>query len=43
MTTFKLSSLAQAVAICAGALLFAGNAAAATGDKASDDQAKASA
>ena len=42
MTRFKLSSLAQAVAICAGALLFVGNAAAA-GDKATYDQAKASA
>jgi hypothetical protein len=42
MTRFKLSSLAQAVAICAGALLFAGNAAAA-GDKATYDQARASA
>jgi hypothetical protein len=42
MTRFKLSSLAQAVAICAGALLFAGNASAA-GDKGTYDQAKASA
>ena len=42
MNTFKLSSLAQAVAICAGALLFAGHATAA-GDKATYDQAKASA
>ena len=43
MTTFKLSSLAQAVAICAGAVLFAGSAAAADnkGDKAAYDQAKA--
>ena len=44
MTTFKLSSLAQAVAICAGAVLFAGAASAADmGDKANYDQAKASA
>jgi len=45
MTTLKLSSLAQAVAICAGAILFAGSAAAADtkGDKATYDQAKASA
>lgn len=43
MTTFKLSSLAQAVAICAGALVFAGSAGAANGDKATYDQAKASA
>ena len=42
MTRFKLSSLAQAVAICASALLFVGNAAAA-GDKAAYEQAKASA
>jgi len=44
MTTFKLSSLAQAVAICAGALVFAGAAGAADkGDKATYDSAKASA
>ena len=44
MTTLKLSSLAQAVALCAGALLFAGGAGAADkGDKATYDQAKASA
>ena len=44
MTTFKLSSLAQAVAICAGAVLFAGSAAAADkGDKAAYEQAKAGA
>ena len=44
MTTFKLSSLAQAVAICAGAVLFAGIATAADkGDKAAYEQAKASA
>ena len=43
MNTFKLSSLAQAVAICAGALLFTANAGAASGDKAGYDQAKASA
>ena len=45
MTTFKLSSLAQAVAICAGAVLFAGSAVAADtkGDKATYEQAKASA
>ena len=44
MTTLKLSSLAQAVAICAGALVFAGTAGAADkGDKATYDSAKASA
>ena len=44
MTPFKLSSLARAVAICAGAVLFAGTAGAADkGDKATYDQAKASA
>ena len=44
MTTLKLSSLAQAVAICAGALVFAGTAGAADkGDKATYEQAKASA
>jgi hypothetical protein len=44
MTNFKLSSLARAVAICAGALVFAGTAGAADkGDKATYDQAKASA
>ena len=44
MTTFKLSSLARAVAICAGAVMFAGTAGAADkGDKAAYDQAKASA
>ena len=44
MTTFKLSSLAQAVALCAGAVLFAGGATAADkGDKGAYDQAKASA
>ena len=45
MTTFKLSSLAQSVAICAGAVLFAGSAVAADtkGDKATYEQAKASA
>jgi hypothetical protein len=45
MTPFKLSSLAQAVAICAGALLFVGGAGAADtkGDKATYEQAKASA
>jgi hypothetical protein len=44
MTRLKLSSLAQAVAICAGALVFAGGAGAADkGDKATYDQAKASA
>jgi hypothetical protein len=44
MTTFKLSSLAQAVALCAGAVLFVGGASAADkADKASYDQAKASA
>ena len=45
MIRFKLSSLAQAVAICAGAVLFVGGAGAADtkGDKATYDQAKASA
>ena len=44
MTQLKLSSIAHAVAICAGAVLFAGSAAAADkGDKAAYDQAKASA
>jgi len=44
MTTFKLSSLARAVAICAGAVMFAGTAGAADkGDKATYEQAKASA
>jgi len=44
MTTLKLSSLAQAVAICVGATLFCGNALAATkGDKVTYDQAKSSA
>ena len=44
MTTFKLSSLAQAVAICAGAVLFAGSAAAADkGDKTAYEQTKAGA
>ena len=44
MTSFKLSSLARAVAICAGAVVFAGTAGAADkGDKANYDQAKASA
>jgi hypothetical protein len=44
MTTFKLSSLARAAALCAGAVLFAGGASAAdTGNKATYDQAKASA
>ena len=44
MTPLKLSSLAQAVAICAGALVFAGTAGAADkGDKATYEQAKASA
>jgi hypothetical protein len=44
MTPFKLSSLARAVAICAGALVFAGTAGAADkGDKATYEQAKASA
>lgn len=44
MTTFKLSSLAQAVAICVGALVFTGTAAAADkGDKGAYDQAKATA
>ncbi len=43
MNTLKLSCLAQAVAICAGAMLFCGNAAAAQGDKAVYDQAKTSA
>ncbi len=44
MTTLKLSSLARAIAICAGALVFAGTAGAADkGDKAAYDQAKASA
>jgi len=42
MSTFKLSSLARAVAICAGALVFAGSASAA-GDKSGYDQTKASA
>jgi hypothetical protein len=39
----NLSSLAQAVALCAGALLFSASAAAANGDKGTYDQAKASA
>ena len=44
MTSFKLSSLARAVAICAGAVVFAGTAGAADkGDKGTYDQAKASA
>jgi hypothetical protein len=44
MQTLKLSSLAQAVAICVGAALFCGNALAATkGDKVAYDQAKSSA
>ena len=44
MTQLKLSSLAHAVAICAGAVLFAGSATAADkGDKATYDQTKASA
>ena len=44
MTPFKLSSLARAVAICAGAVVFAGTAGAADkGDKATYEQAKASA
>lgn len=44
MTTLKLSTLARAVAICAGALVFAGTAGAADkGDKVGYDQAKASA
>ena len=44
MTQLKLSSLAHAVAICAGAVLFAGSATAADkGDKGMYDQAKASA
>jgi hypothetical protein len=44
MTTLKLSSLARAVAICVGALAIAGGAGAADkGDKATYDQAKASA
>jgi hypothetical protein len=44
MTSFKLSSLARAVAICAGAVAFVGTAGAADkGDKAAYDQAKASA
>jgi len=42
MTTRKLSTLVQAVALCAGTLLFCTDAAAA-GDRASYDQAKASA
>ena len=41
---YKLSSLAQAVALCAGAVLFTGSAVAADkGDKTAYDQAKASA
>jgi len=44
MTKLKLSTLAHAVALCAGAVLFAGSAAAADkGDKGAYDQAKASA
>ena len=44
MQTIKLSSLAQAVAICVGASLFCGNALAAMkGDKGTYDQAKTSA
>ena len=44
MTQLKLSTLAHAVALCAGAVLFAGSAIAADhGDKAAYDQAKASA
>jgi hypothetical protein len=44
MQTLKLSSLAQAVAICIGATLFCGNALSATkGDKVAYDQAKSSA
>ena len=45
MSTFKLSSLAQAVALCAGAVLFADSAVAADnkGDKTIYDQAKTSA
>ena len=44
MTSFKLSSLARALAICAGAVVFAGTAGAADkGDKGTYDQAKSSA
>jgi len=44
MTTFNISSLAHAVAICAGALLFAGTAVAAEkSDKGTYDQTKATA
>ena len=43
MNILKLSCLAQAVAICAGAMMFCGNAAAAQGDKAVYGQAKTSA
>ena len=42
MKSFKLSALAQAVTLCAGALLFSGTALAA-GDKMAYDQAKSSA
>ena len=42
MSTFKLSALAQAAALCAGTLLLCGSAAA-MGDRATYDQAKASA
>jgi hypothetical protein len=42
MKSFKLSSLAQAVTLCAGALLFSGTALAA-GDKMAYDQARSSA
>ncbi len=43
MNTFKLSTLAQAAALCVGAALFCGNALAAKGDKVAYDQAKTSA